>query len=138
MFPFAMEAPMSTRMLIVLAAAGMLLQTGVGRADAIDGDWCSTDGLRMSIHAEKITTPGGKQIDGICACFRLCRPGRRKRFGRSGEHHPAQRVSRAVAPGVGRCAHAGMASLQGNHQPGAFRESHARAGSIASVRECRQ
>ncbi len=55
---------MSTRMLILLAAAGVLLQTGAGRADAIDGDWCSTDGLRMSIHAEKITTPGGKQIEG--------------------------------------------------------------------------
>ena len=55
---------MATRMLILLAAAGVLLQTGVGRADAIDGDWCSTDGLRMSIQAEKITTPGGKQIEG--------------------------------------------------------------------------
>ena len=55
---------MSRRMLILLAATGVLLQTGVGRADAIDGDWCSTDGLRMSIRAEKITTPGGKQIDG--------------------------------------------------------------------------
>ena len=55
---------MSARWLIALAAAGVLLQTGTGRADAIDGDWCSTDGLRMSIHAEKITTPGGKQIEG--------------------------------------------------------------------------
>ncbi len=55
---------MSTRMLILLAAAGVLLQTGAGRADAIDGDWCSTDGLRMSIQAEKITTPGGRQIEG--------------------------------------------------------------------------
>jgi hypothetical protein len=42
----------------------MLLQTGVGRADAIDGDWCSTDGQRMSIVGEKITTPGGTQIRG--------------------------------------------------------------------------
>lgn len=55
---------MSTRSLILLAATGVLLQTGVGRADAIDGDWCSSDGLRMSIRAEKITTPGGSQIDG--------------------------------------------------------------------------
>ena len=55
---------MSTRMLILLAAAGVLLQTGAVRADAIDGDWCSTDGLRMSIQAEKITTPGGRQIEG--------------------------------------------------------------------------
>ena len=55
---------MSNRLLIVLAAIGVLLQTGASRADAIDGDWCSTDGMRMSIRAEKITTPGGKQIEG--------------------------------------------------------------------------
>lgn len=42
---------MSVRLLIALVAAAVLLQTGAGRADAIDGDWCSTDGLRMSIHA---------------------------------------------------------------------------------------
>jgi hypothetical protein len=58
------ESRMSSRLLIVLAATGVLLQTGIGRADAIDGDWCSTDGMRMSIRAEKITTPGGKQIQG--------------------------------------------------------------------------
>lgn len=55
---------MSTRLLVGLVAAAVLLQTGAGRADAIDGDWCSTDGLRMSIRAEKITTPGGRQIEG--------------------------------------------------------------------------
>jgi hypothetical protein len=55
---------MSGRLLIVPVAAAMLLQTGVGRADAIDGDWCSTDGQRMSIVGEKITTPGGTQIRG--------------------------------------------------------------------------
>jgi len=55
---------MSGRLLIVLVAAAMLLQTGVGRADAIDGDWCSTDGQRISLVGEKITTPGGTQIRG--------------------------------------------------------------------------
>ena len=55
---------MSTRWLILMTATAVLLQTGASHADAIDGDWCSTDGLRMSIRAEKITTPGGKQIDG--------------------------------------------------------------------------
>jgi hypothetical protein len=55
---------MSIRSLMLLVAAGMLLQTQVGHADAIDGDWCSTDGKRMSIRAEQITTPGGKQISG--------------------------------------------------------------------------
>src|SRR5258705_6076017 len=55
---------MSTRLLVSLVATGMLLQTGISHADAIDGDWCSTDGMRMSIRAEKITTPGGRQIEG--------------------------------------------------------------------------
>ncbi len=55
---------MSCRSLIFLVAAGMLLQTAVAHADAIDGDWCSTNGRRMSILGEKITTPGGKRIQG--------------------------------------------------------------------------
>lgn len=55
---------MSARLLTALTAVGMLLQTGVGRADAIDGDWCSADGRRMSISGEQITTPGGKRIQG--------------------------------------------------------------------------
>jgi hypothetical protein len=55
---------MSARVLIFLVALALLLQTGVSRADAIDGDWCSTDGMRMSIRAERITIPSGKQIEG--------------------------------------------------------------------------
>ena len=55
---------MSTRSLFALIATGVLLQTGVGRADAIDGDWCSTGGTRMTIQGARITTPGGKQIQG--------------------------------------------------------------------------
>jgi len=55
---------MSSRLLILLVPAAMLLQTGVAYADAIDGDWCSTDGMRMAIHGEKITIPSGKQIEG--------------------------------------------------------------------------
>jgi len=53
---------MSSRTLIAVAATGLLLQASAARADAID--WCSTDGMRMSIRGEKITTPGGKQIEG--------------------------------------------------------------------------
>jgi hypothetical protein len=49
---------MPGRLRISLVAAAMLLQMGVGHADAIDGDW------RMSILGEKITTPGGKQTQG--------------------------------------------------------------------------
>lgn len=55
---------MSLRLLVALTTIGVLLQTGIGRADAIDGDWCSTDGMRMSISGEKITTPSGKRIQG--------------------------------------------------------------------------
>jgi hypothetical protein len=58
------EELMSIRWLICLVATGMLLQTGAARADAIDGDWCSIEGMRMSIRGEKITTPGGKRIRG--------------------------------------------------------------------------
>jgi hypothetical protein len=60
----AEEGPMSNRLLALLVPAAMLLQTGVGHADAIDGDWCSTDGMRMAIRGEKITIPSGRQIEG--------------------------------------------------------------------------
>ena len=33
-------------------------------ADAIDGDWCHSNGKRMSIHGPEIVTPGGKQTRG--------------------------------------------------------------------------
>jgi len=55
---------MSNRWWTLLVAAVAVLQADVAHADAIDGDWCSTDGKRMSIRAEQITTPGGKQIQG--------------------------------------------------------------------------
>lgn len=55
---------MSTRLLVALATIGVVMQTGIVRADAIDGEWCSTDGMRMSISGEKITTPGGSKIHG--------------------------------------------------------------------------
>jgi hypothetical protein len=56
---------MPIRSLMFWVATAMLLQTGAALADAIDGDWCSTEGMmRMSIRGEKITTPGGKQILG--------------------------------------------------------------------------
>jgi hypothetical protein len=61
---FAEAGLMPSRLLILLVAAAMLLQTGVGYADAIDGDWCSTDGQHMTIHGDDITTPGGRQIKG--------------------------------------------------------------------------
>ena len=33
-------------------------------ADAIDGDWCRPDGMRMTIHGPAIVTPGGHQTMG--------------------------------------------------------------------------
>ena len=33
-------------------------------ADAIDGDWCRTDGKRMTIRGPAIVTPGGQQTNG--------------------------------------------------------------------------
>ena len=47
--------------------AGLILLTitsNIASADAIDGDWCRTDGKRMSIHGPTIITPGGRYIRG--------------------------------------------------------------------------
>lgn len=38
--------------------------SGVARADAIDGNWCSDDGRHMTINGADITTPGGSQMKG--------------------------------------------------------------------------
>jgi len=35
------------------------------RADAIDGDWCYTDGRRLSINGPQIVTPAGRRTTGI-------------------------------------------------------------------------
>ena len=40
------------------------LSAQVARADAIDGNWCSGDGKRMSIEGPAITTPAGTQWHG--------------------------------------------------------------------------
>ena len=49
---------------VLLAAAALLAATGLARADAIDGDWCSADGKRMTIRGPAVSTPGGHQISG--------------------------------------------------------------------------
>lgn len=54
---------MSRRLMLPLALA-VLMQAGAAHADAIDGDWCSVDGQRMSIRGDNITIPSGKQIVG--------------------------------------------------------------------------
>lgn len=50
--------------LVVLIVGALVATTSLVRADAIDGDWCSTDGKRMSIRGSAISTPGGHQISG--------------------------------------------------------------------------
>jgi len=45
-------------------ALAVLMQAGAAYADAIDGDWCSADGQRMSIRGDNVTIPSGKQIVG--------------------------------------------------------------------------
>jgi hypothetical protein len=48
----------------VIALVLLLLAAGAARADAIDGDWCSADGQRMSIQGATIVTPGGNKLQG--------------------------------------------------------------------------
>jgi hypothetical protein len=51
-------APMAAFVLVVMLGAN------TARADAIDGDWCHTDGRRLSINGPRIVTPGGATIVG--------------------------------------------------------------------------
>ena len=38
--------------------------SSIALADAIDGDWCDSNGKRMSIRGPTMVTPGGQQISG--------------------------------------------------------------------------
>jgi hypothetical protein len=49
---------------LAVALAILLASVTLAHADAIDGDWCATDGQHMTIAGADITTPGGKQIKG--------------------------------------------------------------------------
>jgi hypothetical protein len=51
---------------IGLGVIGLLTMAGVqpAIADAIDGNWCSDDGRRMSITGPSIVTPGGTRTQG--------------------------------------------------------------------------
>jgi hypothetical protein len=59
-------AAMDQRLFRVLTAGVALLCLSAthARADAIDGDWCKADGMRMKIRGPEIVTPGGKQTRG--------------------------------------------------------------------------
>jgi hypothetical protein len=41
-----------------------LLLVGPAFADAIDGNWCHSDGRRLSIRGPEIVTPAGKAMEG--------------------------------------------------------------------------
>ena len=57
---------MRDRMLLLTGAvcAAIFGFSGHALADSIDGDWCRTDGKRMSIRGPAIVTPGGQQTTG--------------------------------------------------------------------------
>jgi len=55
---------MSIRRLMIALMLSVSLPAGIARADAIDGDWCSADGQRMSIRGDNIVIPSGKQVAG--------------------------------------------------------------------------
>jgi hypothetical protein len=55
----------AVRLRICLAAVvAAVAVAGSARADSIDGNWCFTDGRRMSIEGPKIVIPSGKAING--------------------------------------------------------------------------
>jgi len=47
-----------------LSTIGLLFLVESAFADAIDGNWCHTDGRRFSIRGPEIITPGGKATEG--------------------------------------------------------------------------
>ena len=49
---------------LCLAAGAAFLPAGQAWADAIDGDWCFTDGRSFSIRGSQIVTPGGMHMEG--------------------------------------------------------------------------
>ena len=55
---------MSGRLTTIVAALGFTLIAAPAFADAIDGDWCHSDGRRFSIRGAAIVTPGGTHMEG--------------------------------------------------------------------------
>lgn len=52
------------RSLAIGLAALLSLASAPAWADAIDGEWCSTDGKRLAIAGPAIVTPGGTKMTG--------------------------------------------------------------------------
>ena len=59
-----MSQAIGSWMVRLLPAAALLLSAGAASADAIDGNWCHSDGRRFSIRGPEIVTPGGKLMEG--------------------------------------------------------------------------
>ena len=55
---------MTHMQLTSVAVLSFLLTATTARADAIDGNWCRSDGKRMSIRGSEIVTPGGSKTLG--------------------------------------------------------------------------
>jgi hypothetical protein len=55
---------MRRRILIGAVAVALFVLSHSAFADAIDGDWCRSDGKRMTIRGSSIITPGGQQTSG--------------------------------------------------------------------------
>ena len=49
---------------LALTMLAALLPTASARADAVDGDWCFSDGRRMSINGPEIVTPARTRAQG--------------------------------------------------------------------------
>ncbi len=49
---------------ILIAAFALTMLASPAFADAIDGNWCHSDGRHFSIRGPEIVTPGGKQMQG--------------------------------------------------------------------------
>jgi len=54
----------TTLTLLALLAGGGALAPGAARADAIDGQWCSDGGLRLTIQGPNLLSPGGARMAG--------------------------------------------------------------------------
>jgi hypothetical protein len=50
------------KIFVVALALGLLASPAF--ADAIDGNWCHSDGRRFTIRGPEIVTPGGKRMEG--------------------------------------------------------------------------
>lgn len=52
------------RVKTIIAALALGMLATAASADAIDGNWCHSDGRHIAIRGPAIVTPGGKQMEG--------------------------------------------------------------------------